>query len=892
MNGDLPRAAIRQLLQNPGGLYSQSNNFLGVVQSAVDPRTGQFNLAITLPTLHANDLSGPSFALTLAFSPLSSLQNNGFGLGWSPLVSTLTLNLDRAFLTLSSGEQFAVDRDATDTSIGSELVFADHKLKSLKVTKLTDDSYRLDSKSGDVEILERLAGKGDFLLREMRSPEGRALFFEWLPYDNGGHLLRRVYDTSRNLLDITREGTSRVHFKFYADSESPSTIELWLLNRQLSNVKLPGIDSTFQFDYELIDLGAGDPFLFPTLLTGPLGATDTISWSSQASGHQLPEGAPLAYVPRVVTWSQRPGDPQATLYHHYKWIGNANHYGFGSGAGFEWESGRDNLYKVHKDYQYSVVETLRDHMEATLVTITRQWNRFHLQTLETSVRGKAQVQVKTVYHVNPGLSWEAQPAYCQLPHIVTTTYYQDANNQRSEDIEYRYDDYGNVIYTRFPSGVVEESLYYPAAGCDECPEDPLGMVRFISKKTTIPAPSSFDAPTHCITYCYENLASLDPQDPPRAVVVGEQAWNETEGLLLESTLQTYVQDNGPDYGRIATADTTINGLCTTTRYVYTTETDRLRTEMIVEGHDLVIADLVSRSSNSDSRSLLTGQTLEERSTAGVITAYTYDLLGRVIKTVIAKGSGYEVERKCDYHLSDSFIKANCPETLVAQVGLEETDASGQRRRSWMDGKGRVVSVELEDLVNAEDLGNAEDLVNAEATFREISRSTFDPLGRVSTQTRLEWLADGTKAFETCAVTCYDDWGNAAAVTSPTGVVSHTSSDPIAMRTEQWLQGAGGGLTGKQVTLSNVAGSPVRQEFYDDQGELVRSVVLLRDGLERLAEQCVEIKGKTDIVTSYHYDGYSRLIEQVQPDGTRIQWTYAPHSDGEHPESVKVIEASL
>ena len=234
------------------------------------------------------------------------------------------------------------------------LVFADHKLKSLKVTKLTDDSYRVDSKSGDVEILERIGGQGPFLLSEMRSPEGRTLFFEWLAYGNGEHVLRNISDASRPLLEITRTGNSRVYFRFDPTSESPSTIELWLVNLQLSNIKLPGIESTFQFGYELIDLGAGDAFLFPKEITGPLGATDTISWSSQENGHQLPDGAPLVYVPRVVTWSQRIGEPDATLYHHYRWVGNANHYGFGSGAGFQWENGRDNLYKVHKDYQYSL----------------------------------------------------------------------------------------------------------------------------------------------------------------------------------------------------------------------------------------------------------------------------------------------------------------------------------------------------------------------------------------------------------------------------------------------------------------------------------------------------------------------------------------------------------
>ncbi len=876
MHDDVARATTHRRLQNPGGLYSQSSNFLGVVQSAVDSRTGQFNLAVTLPAVHANELSGPSFALTLSFSPLSSLQDHGFGLGWTALASALTLSLDSAFLTLSSGEHFAVDREASGTRIGSELVFADHKLKSLKVTRLTDDRYRIDQKSGDIEILERL-DKGDvFLLREMRSPEGRAMFFTWLPYDNGSHTLSRIYDESRTLLDISRD-KGRVYFLFDPESESSSTIELWLLNRQLSNLKLPGIDTTFGFTYEVIDLGAGQGFLFPREITGPLGAVDTVAWSSEGSGHKLPDGAPIEYVPRVVTWQQYTGDAAATLNHRYQWVGTANHYGFGSDAGFVWEDGRDNLYKVNKNYRYSVVETLTDRTGTELASITREWNRFHLLTLETTVRGQSQVQVRTLYHVDPDLSWEAQPAYCQLPHVVTTTYYQDADHQRSEDIEYRYDDYGNVTYTRFPTGVVEENLYYPADGCDECPQDPLGMVRFLSKKTMIPAPRRDAAPTLCTTYRYENLPSLTALDPPRALVVEEQAWNEAEGQLLESTRQTYMQSIGPYYGSIETSVTTVNDLPTTTRYVYASEADRLTTQTIVEGYDFVPDDPVSRSISSESRSLLTGQTLEETSPAGVITAYEYDSLGRITRTTIAKGSAYEAERTCAYHLDDAFVKSHRPKTLVASAALEETDASGQRRRSWLDGKGRVVSVELEDRNDAT------------GTFREISRTGYDPLGRVISETTREWLADGTPLFELCSVTGYDDWGNASALTSPTGVVSHVRHDPIEMCSVQWRQIASGQRSARQVTYSNVAGSVIREEVIDDHNHVVRATLFTRDGLDRVVEQRTKVPGQDDIVTRYRYDSYSRVIEQVMPDATSVIWAYAAHSDGAHPQSVTVTQ---
>ena len=86
---DVKQHAIQRLLAN-NGIYSQAQNFLGVVSSAVDPRTGQFMLAINLPTLIGNNLSGPTLTPMLSYNAQSSLQNKGFGLGWSLLLSDVT----------------------------------------------------------------------------------------------------------------------------------------------------------------------------------------------------------------------------------------------------------------------------------------------------------------------------------------------------------------------------------------------------------------------------------------------------------------------------------------------------------------------------------------------------------------------------------------------------------------------------------------------------------------------------------------------------------------------------------------------------------------------------------------------------------------------------------
>jgi len=875
MNDDAT-PAMSSLLHSPGGIYSQSNNFLGVVQSAVDPRTGQFNLAIMLPTLMGNDLSGPSLAISLSFSALASGQTKGYGLGWSLLVSELVFNQDSAFLTLSTGEHFALDLQASKLGIGDPIVFADHKLKSLQVTRLNAESFRIDTKSGQVEILTQVADGGAHVAHELRSPEGRCLYLDWLSY-NGVPILQQVRDETKVLFEVRRD-SGRVSMVVNPKSASPFNVELWLLNDRLTNVKLPEVDSLFSFSYESIDVGSGQTLLFPNDVSGPLGANDSIFWDSGSYGHHVPPGGPIEYLPRVTSWLQRPGDPAANLTHQYEWVGTRNHLGFGSDAGFRWDSGRDNLYQVNSDYDYSVVETLSDNTRTELATITRVWNRFHLPILEATTMGQCQVRQETLYYIDPALGWEAQPPYCQLPRSLRTTY-QDPSGERSEETEYRYDDYGNVLFTRFPTGVVETSEYYPANGSDDCPKDSLGMVRFLKKKTVTPAPSERVSPTLYTTYRYADLGSLIAAAPPHSVVVEEQAWNETDAQLMEITVQTYMRSVDAHYGRLETAVTTINGLSTTTRYAYIKDADRLRTRVIIEGHDFNTASPVSQSISEDSQSLLTGLTIEKVSAAGVITVYEYDALGRIIKTMIAKGSPYSATRLCAYHIDDEFIKRYRPEGSALSVLIEETDASGRRRRSWLDGVGRVVSTELEDLDNAK------------GTFRETSRTLYDALGRISMQALMEWDSAGNPLFELKTLTIYDDWGSAATVISPSGVKSQTFYDPIALRTEHWQVSASGKRSATQVVLSNQAGSPIRRELYDDQDALVRTVLLIRDGLDRVVEQQITTAGQPDIVTRYGYDSYSRVVEQALADDTRVEWTYAAHSDGEHPQSVQMTGTS-
>jgi len=861
-------------------IHSQASNFLGFVKTGVDPRTGQFTLAMSLPLAPANNLAGPSLTPTLAFSTLGSTQNRGFGFGWSLHLSELNLNPDAPTLRLTSGEQFAVDWENSDLDIGGQLVFLDCKLKSLIVTRLTQDSFRVDLKSGESEILTQQEGSS-YLLSELRTGEGRRVFIDWLPMDDGFSIVDKIRDETRTLLQVVRDD-GEVHFISNPDSaRDSSTLRLLLSDDQLSSVYLPAIDQPFSFYYDTYPVAPDAGLLLPEKLSGPMGAWDIVHWATGNNGHFMPAGAPFPYLPKVASWTHCAGTRDCELYRSYQWIGEHNFLGFGSDQRFDWRQGRDNLYQVEQDYEYQVIETQRDSQDRLLATITRTWNRFHLQTQEVSTHGPCEARVETTYGIAPQRTWQEQPAWCQLPHKTVTTYVDHDRDHapRSEQTEYSYDDYGNILHTHYPTGVEERSEYYPAEGAEGCPPDALGMVRYLKSKTVTPAPvqkgREGEASVISIIYTYETLPSLLADGLAHSVVVSEQAHDMTHNRILETTHQHYVTAAEAHYGREARVINTLNGKSTTTSYLYQITEDGLMTEVTVDGFE---NNAENRSVSSSTQSLLTGLTTLEQNDAGVRTRYEYDTLGRIVRTVIAQGSPYEATLSARYHIADAVAYENRLDEQASPLLIEQTDVTGQRKRSWLDGAGRTVRVELEDIDHAP------------GVFRETSRTTYDAQGRTVRQTTLDWLPDTVRPLVLSTLTRYDDWGNVSAIEAPDSVVTHIRHDPILRRTEQWQQSASK-RSPRRVTLNNVAASPIEQQLYDESDRLIRTTQLIRDGLDRVIEERIKVEGQVDIVTRSHFDAYSRVIERQLPDGTVIHWTYAPHSDADHPESVSVTPAT-
>ncbi|MDR2309092.1 MAG: hypothetical protein LBE53_18125 [Paucimonas sp.] len=854
-------------------LHTQASNFLDFMKTGVDNRTGQFTLAVALPLPPANQLSGPALSLTLAFSVLASRVNRGYGLGWSLGLS----ELDQDTLRLASGEQYVIDQEASTFAPETPLTFIDQKLATLRVIPQADGDYRIDKKSGTREILREQETSGRYLVEEMHSTEGHRLFIDWAPYGNHGHfILQRIRDEQRELLSVEQLG-DEVEFTVNPQTAKAALLRLVLSNDRLVEIHLPNVASPISIDYDEEPLVDGTRLLLPCDVRSPLGAHDTITWETGRHGHHLPADAPFPYLPRVLSWNHGSGTPGNERIHAYQWLGTTNYLGFGSQQALSWQTGRDNLYQVEREYQYQCLETLTDASGQGLGSIERVWDRFHLLVSETSRLGNCETCKNTRYGVDPELAWEQQPASCQLPHQITTTWTDHARGgaSRTETTTYRYDDFGNITYVSYPSGIEEINLYYPAEGDEGCPPDPLGMVRWLKKKITRPAKAPGNAPTLSTVFTYELLPSLIEGAPAHVLVASERLLDEQSDRVLEETRQSYLRTPGIAYGREAKSVTELNGKLTTTGYRYEVRNDELISTTTITGFE---NDEEHRASDSFAQSLLSGQTTWMRDRAGSYRRYYHDGLGRIVRTVNAAGTPYQTEQTARYHLDDTVAREVRAKPQDNPVMVELTDSTGCRQRQWLDGDGRVVRQEREDLDHVP------------GTFREILHTVYDALGRPISQTRRDWLGtDDNCELTLTSTSAYDDWGQPALSTSPEGISSHLHNDPVTLRSEQW-QAAGTATGAKLVVVHDISGNPIEQQHLTADGELIRTHKQVRDGLGRVIEERIEAVGSPTILTFTERDHYGRVTQQTLADGTRLSWTFAAHSDDAHVESLSVTPA--
>ncbi|QGG75655.1 RHS repeat-associated core domain-containing protein [Pseudomonas syringae] len=861
-------------------VHSNALNFMSCLKSGVDPRTGLYNISISLPDLQSNDLRGPGFRLDLSYSQLNTL-DSGYGLGWNMQLS----QYDPAtqILSLSTGETFRVD----GTSSNGQLTMTEKKLDTFHFYKLDDDSYRVAHKSGLVEILE-LHSSGNKRMAwpvKIIAPSGHSMALKHTVFNSSTYRLASITDDlGKTLLKIARSTTS-VELDLHPDEGTGGTpLARFLMtlagsDKRVSRITLPTENkASWRFEYGLEN---GNQLCVRHVET-PAGSSENVYY--QDEGHAFPSSAGRMPVPRVTKHVIDPGLNQAEIDVRYTYKdGQQRSRNFlGAGLPIAWEdNGLDNLYKYLQDYNYVCTESLWVDNKAVR-SIERTFNRFHLQTLEVTTQNKNQLTVTTAYNILQGEHYSRQPNDCQLPSEITTRWQRlDAPERtRTETVTDTYDSYGNLLVHTRADGIEEVSSWYPAAGGDGCPADAEGFVSRLKEKVVKPAPSSqLGAPTLATRYRYQTLPALADSELPDWIVPESETLLQLESdgtcVELQKVLLEYI--NQPDtpflHGRTGKNIESLNGNDTVTVYEYSKSKSR-QLEVPVQLIDITTIGFDNaRISKQQQQSLLTGQvllTLEE----GVEIRYVYDVLNRLTKETIAPDSSDEASREYLYTLC-SAAGQQAEQVLI--------DARKVKTRSVLDGLGRAI-LEERDHIDSNDL----------QAMRIIHTAQYNAWNNVQHETDYDWFASQQR-FATRNTYAYDDWNVQCVITSDHGVQTHQYYDPIGNEEHKgpvqktWVQSSDAKplISGRSETWLNMFGKPDKIKTQNADGEKdLGSQTFLYDGLGR----CTEQTDASNHTTLFSYDAWSRMVTTRLPDGSEAHRDYAPHSNTELPIGLKMMHS--
>ena len=843
---------------------SNAFNFLNFIQSQVDPRTGQYTCAITLPELKANHLCGPVVPLQLNFNPLNN-SDSGFGIGWNLQLSQY--NPSSRVLSLYTGETFKVNLEETPEGIGKFI--PEKKIDSFHFYVLDDQHYRIEHKSGLIEILE--VGQGQLAMPvQMLSPQGHSVKLLYTPF-NTEPLLSAIKNADGTALISVVRTNNQLKILLHPGTLYEAEFVLEIIESETRTIVLPTDDNaSWRFVY-----GPYNDLTCLTSVDTPTGGHETITYSG--TGHSFP-GLSGRKLPRVQLHKRDPGFDQPASETRYEYDSqDRNFLGFGSGIAWN-DDGLDNLYKINGDYQYETTEHVWDAaLDQAVRSTHRVFNKYHLLVRE-QITQKAKAGSKdtlsvteTEYYIDPQKTFNDQPAYCQLPKTVTKIWRNASTTEprHTETVTATYDDFGNLLTQTNANGVIETNTWYSRDGEAEseeghygCPADPQKFVRTLKSKTVTPAASDFgSAPTLETCYRYDKYLGLTGTSPWLAM--GREALRE-DGTTLQSNDFKYIEAPGDalDHGRKLQDAVTRNGMTTTTQYLYSQTFNLLAAETVLHTVNTIIGfDDVAGEPDQQVRkvftlehSLLNGQPLLNRDDNDVEIAYEYDLLGRVTKeTVSPNNEAYKASRNYTYQLTRS---------VGQQATQTAEDVKGVKTITYLDGHNRVVK---EERRNADADGKDSE------EYRDIYRASYNHLEQMTSETVVDWEKD--KDIELTSLFNYDAWGEQRSVIRPDGVEEHEVTDPVTRTTTHWVEGMG-----KTITTHNLFEKPDSIKRIDLGENVLSEQTYHYDGLGRTAEE-YDAAGNW---TRSEYDAFERMTKTVLPDSSEIVREYAQHSSEDLP----------
>ncbi|TDJ73313.1 sugar-binding protein [Pseudomonas putida] len=870
-------------------IQSNAFNFRSFTQGSVDPRTGLYTLGLTLPQLNANDNIGPDFPVQLSFNPLKS-ENVGFGLGWQLNLSTFSIR--DGMLDLHTGEsQYIADNGPGQPGLAPE-----RKLDSFHFKNISEGGskrYRVAHAAGLVEVLEPQLGDPDTALpTRIQMPSGHGIN---LVYDrvNGQPRLKSIHDDSkRMLLNIDYRGNQEVWIELQPGTSSVARYTLKFEGEELRWIVLPSKDEPrWTLNYKT--LGS---FRLLERMENPTGGVERVVYKE--TGHAFPGIARhLPYVREHVIQPD-PLDEKSHMRTTYDYSTN-NFLGYGA-DGVVWDDNyhQDHLYKfTGREFSYySTASHYRD--GKVLRTVKTIFNRFHLTTQCITTQGDCVETVTTEYHERANLRFEDQPAYFQLPKKITTSWTQN-RQRREQSVSTEYDAFGNVVEETQASGVRTVSEYYPSTQSEGCPADPEGFVRNLKSVTIYPAKSDSitGSPAQIVRtqFTYKalpllSLASTSADADTWLAAFTEDTFqiedeeDEEQEILLQSIEHAYLnQPSNPLlHGRNDRELYTLQGHTTRTSWHYKRVPDEHEQPPLLSIKKTVAASggTLERS-NTSIFSILNGQLVESEDVNGVVTRYSYDVLGRLVtETVAPDDPQYMTSRTFAY---GEFREDNHPRSYE-----QVTDAKGVTARTIYDGYQRPIRQELE----------RDAAETNERTIRITSTQEYDSIGLLVGEIDYDYLPDpsGNKWAEERTLSMasrydYDDWGSRCKTIRPDGVEEFNHRSPFGeggIIVTSWIEAPDQRGIQRQLNITqyNAFDKPAftyRRNSASDETDIGR-IDYQYDGLGRCVSNTSTFRGPDNVpitrTSQFTYDVWDRMCEQVRPDGSALLRTFAAHSTAE------------
>lgn len=836
--------------------YSQAGNFIDTVNGGVDPRTGLYNVSLSLANLHTCALAGPALMLSLNYSPLS-LVNEGFGTGFA--LGLTRYDSSTRKLKLFTGEVYGI------SSSGN--VVNQRRIRHFIFKKIDDNTYQVIHKTGLTEYLSRLDSV--YVPTKLVSPDGRNIQFEWNTFQ-GQPRLQCVNDSIESLLSVTYPNGSVAITTLSVlpdNADSGYKVEFEFSNvshlvKITSNAATPSLIWTFDYD----NVGPARVRAI-TGVSQPTGLKETVSYFSDR-GMAFPDRAGKGVLPCVFKHTIMPGGSQPDLVTEWEWTPETY---LGRGAGeHQWEPDADYMMQtLLPNFCYGSTARMRmSNTDTILSSVTRRYNSYHLQISESTLRAGKTFRLITKYYARSGMAFDEQPLQYNLP-VSQTEIWEDGNgNQLGKHVtRWQFDEAGNPLRQRGQDGTVTKYVYYPVQGeGDNCPAAPHGFAYYLKSKTVIPSRLSGNEPVTKTVTTWKKQEGLF--DNILFMVVDKVT--ETTGSVKTVVTREYYDDKEGilEFGRekkrttILTPDVSVTDSFTSQwSFTYQLTEQGVRQSETFTGHD----GLTAKHSTLRHRNL--GHLLSKSDMQDVVTTFTYDKLGRPLTRIMAPETDYKRTTRWSYSIEKD-----------GQVTLE-TDAAGNQTKTYYDGAGREITQQRLD-------------VDGETQqWFEISSQSYNALGEISSNSVSDWLTGSSKHYRLGSTFAYDGWGILSSRMFSDGTTSQQVTDMGALTQTISVSGGAGPKERHSGTLktqlSQSSRLPLTETWYDTSGKVKGVRAYEWDGLGRLLKNTDEM----DISTEMYYDSLGRVLKQTTPDGRTVKYKYAGHLTGNQVTSVSVTRDS-